>query len=233
MILAGGKGSRLAPFTFTIPKPLVPIGEYPIIEILIRQLAAQGFEKITISVGHLASLVQAYCEEGQRWGIPIDYVFEKEPLGTVGGLSLIEDLGEDRILVVNGDTLTDLDMAAALAAHASVDALTICVNRRSVDIDFGVIDTNGRGYLTSYREKPELSYKVSMGVNVVSCWAIEKYISFGQPLDFPELVEKVVADGQPIRVLEEKAFWLDLGRMADLEAGTKAFQANPRQFLPE
>ena len=234
LILAGGKGSRLRPFTFTIPKPLVPIGEMTVLEILIRQLKGQGFERITISVGHLAGLIRAFCGDGSQWGIPIDYVYEDRPLGTIGCLALLEDLrGADRMLVINGDTLTDMSLAEAYAAHDGADAITICANRRSVGIDFGVLETDGAGYLSTYTEKPTLHYRVSMGVNVVSAWAVGAYISRGEPLDLPGLVEKLLAAGQRVRVREVEAYWLDLGRMQDLEEGERVFRANPQRFLPE
>jgi NDP-mannose synthase len=233
VILAGGKGSRLLPFTITIPKPLVPIGDVPILEILIRQLKQQGFSRITISVGHLASLIRAFCGNGEPWQIPIDYVYEDQPLGTIGCLGLIEDLaGEDRVLVVNGDTLTDLNMSAVWQEHDAKDALTVCASRRSVEIDFGVLETDGRGYLSSYTEKPTLSYRVSMGINVISTWAVPKYMPKGQRLDTPDLVRLLLRDGQGVKVLDTRAYWLDLGRMKDLEIGMADFQANPQRFLP-
>jgi NDP-sugar pyrophosphorylase family protein len=233
MILAGGKGSRLKPFTFTIPKPLVPIGEMSILEILIRQLKGQGFARITVSVGHMAGLIRAFCGDGSQWGIPIDYVYEDEPLGTIGCLALLDDLGgADRLLVINGDTLTDMSLAAAYAAHDGADAITLCANRRSVAIDFGVLETGGGDYLASYTEKPTLHYRVSMGVNVVSTWAIGEYIDRGQRLDLPGLVEKLMAAGRKVRVREVDAYWLDLGRMQDLEEGERVFRANPQRFLP-
>lgn len=234
LILAGGKGSRLRPFTFVIPKPLVPIGETPVIEILIRQLKSQGFERITISVGHLAGLIRAFCGDGGQWGIPIDYVYEDQPLGTIGCLALLGDLdGADRVLVINGDTLTDMNMAEAYATHAVGDAMTVCANRRSVSIDFGVLETDAAGYLASYTEKPTLHYRVSMGVNVVSAWAVARYLPSRERLDTPDLVRRLQDAGEGVRVLDIDAYWLDLGRMNDLEAGYEAFQANPRRFLPE
>ena len=181
VILAGGKGSRLRPLTVTIPKPLVPIGDLPILEILIRQLKHQGFDRITISVGHLASLIRAFCGDGEPWGIPLDYVYEEQPLGTVGCLGLIRDLErDDRVLVVNGDTLTDLYMADVWA-RTTAGRLTICAYRRVVEVDFGVLDADASGRLSDYREKPVLHYQVCMGVNVVSSWVIERHIPRDQP----------------------------------------------------
>lgn len=234
VILAGGKGSRLRPFTVTIPKPLVPVGDLPILEILIRQLRRQGFSRITISVGHLASLIRAYCGDGARWGVPIDYIFEEQPLGTIGCLSLIDNWDEaDRLLVVNGDTLTDLDMAAVYREHRDEDAITLCSSRRTVRVDFGVLDVDDAGYLAAYTEKPVLAYRVSMGVNVLPRRVVAKYLVRDQRLDLPELVERLRGDGQRVRVLDTSAYWLDLGRMEDLEAGGAAFQADPGRFLPE
>lgn len=231
-VLAGGRGSRLAPFTMVIPKPLVPVGDMPIVEILIRQLAGQGFERITISVGHLAPLIEAFCGDGTRWGVPIDYVREVEPLGTAGALSLLGDLQEDRILVTNGDILTDLDLGAVTRDHHVADAATIAANERSVSIEFGVLSKDADGCLADYDEKPKLSYEVSMGVNVLSAWALEKYVAPGRPLDMPDLMRAMVADGHGVRIRSTDAYWLDMGRVADLETATQVFTADPGRFLP-
>ena len=185
LILAGGQGTRLKPFTVVIPKPLVPIGDMPILELLIRQLKAQGFERVTLSVGYLASLIEAYCGDGSRWQVPIDYLHETDPLGTAGFLGLLDDLDDDRVLVVNGDTLTDLDMGAVYREHDPSDAATICTNVRIVTVGFGVVHADGDGTLERYDEKPELRYEVSMGVNVVSAWAIERFVASPAHLDMP------------------------------------------------
>jgi NDP-mannose synthase len=232
LILAGGKGSRLRPLTFAIPKPLVPIDDTPILEVLIRQLRRQGFARVTISVGHMADLIRAFCGDGARWGIELDYLQEEEPLGTIGCLSLLSDLAEDRILVVNGDTFTDFDMAAAYREHDPACALTLCASRRAVEIDFGVLETNPQGRLVTYREKPSLSYRVAMGINVISAWAIPEFVPAGAHFDLPDLVRELLAAGREVMVRDGEAFWLDLGRLSDLEAGSEVFRANRERFLP-
>ena len=232
VILAGGRGSRLTPYTTVIPKPLVPIGEIPILELLIRQLKAQGFERITLSVGYLSSLIEAYCGDGSRWEIPLDYVREAEPLGTAGFLGLLDDLEGDRLLVVNGDTLTDLDMGRAYRDHDVSDGATICSSRRSMSIEFGVLQTDDSGRLVSYTEKPEVAYDVSMGVNILSTWAIEAYVTSGVHLDMPDLLRQIQNGGGVVRVNGTNAYWLDMGRVSDLEAALETFAADPARFLP-
>jgi NDP-sugar pyrophosphorylase family protein len=231
VILAGGEGSRLNPFTVVIPKPLVPIGEMPILELLIRQLKAQGFDWITLSVGYLSTLIEAYCGDGSRWDVRLDYVREVEPLGTAGFLGLLDDVTEDRLLVVNGDTLTDLDMGRMYREHDVGDGATICANRRSTTVEFGVLDVDASGRLRSYVEKPTVTYEVSMGVNVVSAWAIDAYVEPYVPLQMPELLRRIQAEGI-VRVRTTDAYWLDMGRMTDLETAIEAFAADPSRFLP-
>jgi NDP-sugar pyrophosphorylase family protein len=231
VILAGGEGSRLKPFTVVIPKPLVPIGEMPILELLIRQLKAQGFDWITLSVGYLSTLIEAYCGDGSRWDVRLDYVREVEPLGTAGFLGLLDDVTEDRLLVVNGDTLTDLDMGRMYREHDVGDGATICANRRSTTVEFGVLDVDASGRLRSYVEKPTVTYEVSMGVNVVSAWAIDAYVEPYVPLQMPELLRRIQAEGI-VRVRTTDAYWLDMGRMTDLETAIEAFAADPSRFLP-
>ena len=232
VILAGGRGSRLKPFTVVIPKPLVPIGEIPVLEILIRQLRAQGFDWITLSVGYLSTLIEAYCGDGSKWDVRLDYVREDEPLGTAGFLGLLDDLAEDRLLVVHGDTLTDLDMAQVYREHDPEDAATICANRRSATIEFGVLDVDDSGRLRTYTEKPTVSYEVSMGVNVLSAAAIDAFVEPRVPLEMPDLLRRIQAADGIVRVRHTEAYWLDLGRMSDLEIAVETFAADPSRFLP-
>jgi NDP-sugar pyrophosphorylase family protein len=225
-------GNRLRPLTVVIPKPLVPVGQYSIIEILARQLSAQGFDRITISVGHLAALVETFCGDGERWNIQIDYVREHEPLGTAGCLSLLDDLDEDRILVLNGDILTNADFGAAFKSHNPDDGATIFANQRTVPVEFGVLESDDNGYLSAYVEKPTLAYNVSMGIYVVSAAIISEFITPGVRLDMPDLMRSLMTSGRRVKVIPNDAYWLDLGRMDDLSAATERFNADPSVFLP-
>jgi NDP-sugar pyrophosphorylase family protein len=232
VILAGGRGSRLKPFTVVIPKPLVPIGEMPILELLIRQLKAQAFDWITLSVGYLSTLIEAYCGDGSKWDIRLDYIREEEPLGTAGFLGLLDDITEDRLLVVNGDTLTDLDMGRVYREHDPEDGATVCANRRSTVVEFGVLDVDSDGRLRSYAEKPTVTHEVSMGINVVSAWAVNAFVEPRVRLEMPDLLRRIQEGDGIVRVRPTNAFWLDMGRMSDLETAIETFAADPSRFLP-
>jgi NDP-sugar pyrophosphorylase family protein len=232
IILAGGEGSRLRPFTFVIPKPLIPIGEYPIIEILIRQLAHQGFSRVTIAVGHHAALIQSFCGDGARWHIAVDYLHEEEPLGTAGCLAMLGETDVDRFLVVNGDTLTDMDMAGVHDRHVPSDAMTVCSRRRDLAFPFGVIDRDSDGRLTGYAEKPVFSYDVSMGIYVVLTRALRAYLPEPEPIDMPDLVHRLLAHDEAVRVYPSDDCWLDVGHLDDLEAAVAAIQADRERFIP-
>src|SRR5512136_1705598 len=164
VILAGGKGTRLAPYTTIFPKPLVPIGERPILEIIIRQLVRHGIGDIVLSVGHLGELIEAYFQNGHRNipGLTLEYFREKQPLGTAGSLAMIPGLDET-FLAMNGDILTTLNYRALIKHHREQGAaLTIAMHQKDVKIDLGVLETNASGVLTSYVEKPLYSFAVSM-----------------------------------------------------------------------
>ena len=168
VLLAGGKGTRLRPYTTSLPKPLVPLGEQSIVEIVLRQLAARGFARATLAIGHLGHLIEAVVGDGSQWGISVDYVTEDEPLGTMGPVVANLDRFPDQFLVMNGDVLTDLDYAAVLEHHVrQAPALTIATYRRRVPIDFGVLETD-EDRVVAFREKPTLDYTVSMGVYGIS-----------------------------------------------------------------
>lgn len=222
VILAGGKGRRLLPYTAVFPKPLVPVGERPILAIVIEQLRRAGFTRVTLAVGHLAGLIQAYFGDGSRFGIPIDYSIESTPMGTAGPLGLLDDL-EDDFLVMNGDLLTDLDIGAFVAAHRNAGAIgTIAVYRKVVDLTLGVLSLDAESQVTDYVEKPSFDYLVSTGIYCFKP-AVLEYLVSGVPCDLPDLIRRLIARRQRIHGYLFEGNWLDIGRPEDYEAALNLF----------
>lgn len=217
VILAGGKGTRLKPYTTVIPKPLVPIGERAIIDILITQLAKCGVDDITICLNHFAEIIKAYLGDGSKFNLKIDYSLEKEPLGTVAPIKLISDLPED-FLVMNGDLLTDLDFKKLFDKHLYMNSLlTISSYQRSTQIDFGVLELDQvNNKLTSFREKPKYSFNVSMGVYAMNRKVLD-YIPVNTPFGFDNLLLALLQKKVPVNIYQYKGYWLDIGRPEDYE----------------
>ena len=235
MILAGGEGTRLRPYTTVLPKPLMPIGDRPVLDIVVRQLRAHGFGRITIATGYLAELIEAFFSAGEKYGIPIDYYREHEPLGTVGALALIEGLADDDILVMNGDVLTDIDYGALLERHRASDAAaTIATKVRNVQISLGVLrfgDEGDNTRLTGYDEKPTLDYIASMGVYCFAPRALS-LIKPGERLDFPDLILRLIAAGETVRSWPSDDYWLDIGRHDDYEQAQEEFESVRDRLIP-
>ncbi len=223
IILAGGKGTRLLPYTTTIPKPLVPVGDMAIMEIVIRQLATCGFDHMTLAVNHYAQLIMAYFEDGRRWGVTLDYSLEDEPLGTMGPLRLIDDLPE-HFLVMNGDVLTDIDYASFYQSHRDSGVIgTVATYQRDVKIDFGVLGFGGENNLISeFVEKPVEHFCVSMGVYAFSREIID-HIPRGKPFGFDDLMLKLIAEKQDVRANPFSGYWLDIGRPEDYDRANNEF----------
>lgn len=232
MILAGGLGTRLKPYTVVLPKPLMPIGEYPILEVIIRQLASQGFRRITMAVNHQASLIQAFFGDGCKWGLQIDYSLEQQPLGTVAPLSLIPDLPET-FLLMNGDVLTDLDYQKLAAVHVRSGKLfTISAALRRHVIDYGVLETDGGNKLTGFREKPSVEYLVSMGVYVVNRGVLAR-IPPGRKFSFDELMLDMLRHALEVHVEPYTGYWLDIGRPDDYMQAIEEFEKSRDSFLTQ
>jgi NDP-sugar pyrophosphorylase family protein len=232
VILAGGKGTRLAPYTTIFPKPLMPINDMPILEIVIRQLQRHGFDNLTLAVGYLAELLMAYCGDGGKFGVKLNYSREENPLGTAGPLALIPNLNET-FLVMNGDLLTTIDYNALFQYHRERGALaTIACYQRSVKIDFGVIEASPDNWITNYIEKPTQHYSVSMGVYIFEP-EIMNYIPNGEYLDLPDLVKKLLAAQKGVNVFKFDGYWLDIGRHDDYEKAIAEFAQYKDKFLPE
>lgn len=236
VILAGGKGTRLAPFTSVLPKPLMPLGDGPILDVLLRQLQAQGWNEITLAVGHMADLIRAYCGNGDRYGMDVSYIQETTPLGTVGPLAFLpQETKSRRLIVMNGDLLTTLRFNDLVAAHEESGAvLTIAVMRRPIKVEFGVLDLGAEigaaREITSYREKPEIESTVSMGVYVFEPEALN-YVTPGESLDIPALINRLLADGRPVAGYPFDGYWLDIGRHSDYQQAIDDFEKIREQLL--
>lgn len=232
VVLAGGKGTRLAPYTKILPKPLMPIGDMPILEVLLRQMKHAGIEEVIMTVGHLAELIHTFFRDGRQWGLNISYSLENAPLGTAGPISLINNLNET-FLVTNGDVLTTLNMAELIAFHRAQQATaTIAVHRRHVRIDLGVVLLDGGHRIHGYIEKPTYEYVVSMGIYVFEPRVLD-FIPYGQYLDFPDLVLKLIAAGENVVAFPFDGYWKDLGRPDDYEQAAEDFVRMQHLFLPE
>lgn len=232
VILAGGKGVRLRPYTTRLPKPLVPIGdEHSILEIVLSQLSAQGFQSITLAIGHLGPLIRAFVGDGSRWGMSISYIEELTPLGTIGPLlPYLDDLPET-FLVMNGDVLTDISYTDILCTHrASGAPLTVATYEREVKIDFGVLESLD-GNIVSFHEKPVHHYSVSMGVYGLSRKTLEAFEP-GRAFGFDELVLSLLERGLRPASYKFGGFWLDIGRPEDYDEANLRFGALKPLLLP-
>jgi NDP-mannose synthase len=231
VVLAGGTGTRLRPYTTVLPKPLMPVGEMPVLEILLRRLAAAGFVRVNLAVGYLAELIEAYFRDGERFGVELVYWRETQPLGTAGPIAEM-DLTEDRVLVMNGDLLTTLDFAPFVEGHvASGAAASLAVLSREVPIDFGVVHVDGVN-VASFEEKPVITYDVSMGVYAFEQRVVE-LIPHGVKYDFPDLLGEVLGRGWPVHAHRSTDFWLDIGRTDDYELAHERFNELRGELLPE
>lgn len=230
IILAGGKGTRLRPFTTFLPKPLVPIGNVPILEIVLRQLRHYGFTKAVLAVNHLAELIITFFGNGEKLGIEISYSREDQPLGTAGPLTLVENL-EENFLVMNGDILTTADYRKMFDMHVKNDHdVTICTTKREVKIDLGVLKIEN-GEFIDYDEKPTLSYWVSTGIYIFKRDVVTM-IPKGQPFDMPTLMMQLKKQGKKVACFNDDFYWLDIGRVDDYETAVNIFNDRKSEFLP-
>ena len=225
IILAGGKGTRLKPYTISLPKPLVPVGETPILEIIIRQLIRHGFDHITITLNHMAEIIKAFFNDGSKWNIRIDYTYESKPLSTMGPLTLIQDLPED-FMVLNGDVLTDLDFSAFYKHHIDNQCnFTVASFTRVDQIDYGVLHINERNKLTRFEEKPSYEFLVSMGVYMVNKKTVS-YIPKNTFFGFDHLMNLLLQKAEPPEIFQHKGYWLDIGRPDDYEKALNDINEN-------
>ena len=229
VILAGGRGTRLRPYTLTLPKPLVPLVDTPIVEIVIRKLANAGYDKVTLAINHMGDLIKAYFGNGEKWGLTTQYSLEDEPLGTIAPLRLIADLPEN-FLVVNADVLSDLDLSKFLDDHIGSGAIfTIAATNRDQVLDYGVLDVDSQR-LVGFREKPRISQLVSMGIYAVNRRVLD-YIPAKGPFGFDQLMLKLIETEESVNVVQHPGYWLDIGRPEDYETANIEFEKDRSRFL--
>jgi len=232
IVLAGGKGRRLEPYTRIIPKPLMPIGDMPILEVLLRQMKRADITDVVLTVGYLADYMKLFFQNGQKLGLNITYSHESKPLGTAGPLALVDGL-EDTFLVSNGDVLTTMDMRKLIEFHKAQNAAaTISTHTRKVSIDLGVVVPGNDHNITGYIEKPTYDYLVSMGIYVFEPRVLS-YIPKDEYLDFPDLVKHLLDAGEKVSSYQFNGYWQDLGRPDDYERASLDFEEMRSQFLPE
>jgi NDP-mannose synthase len=228
VILAGGKGTRLRPYTTVLPKPLIPVADRPILELVLRQLGHNGFNQIDLSVGHLGGLIKAYLDSIELpKGMELNYVWEDAPLGTAGALTMLEGLDEP-FLAMNGDVLTTLDYAQLMRFHRGHEGgITIATHKQNVDIDLGVIESDD-GFVKEYVEKPTMRFDVSMGVYVYDPDVVE--LIPPRHFDFPDVVNAMLQAGRKVAVYSGPGVWFDIGTVGEHERATAEIEAHPEIF---
>lgn len=231
IILSGGKGTRLAPYSKRLPKPLMPIGETPVLEILLRQMKSAGVDEVILAVGHMGEAIKAYFQDGSLFGIKINYSFEEQPLGTVGPLSLIKGL-KDTFLVTNGDVLTNINFQELICTHNDAKAaLTIAMRTRRVKMKSGILELkSGTNEIVGYIEKPTYDFPISMGIYVFEPCVLDQ-IPNNQYYDFPTLVRSLIDVKHKVIGYPFHGYWQDLGNPDDYEQAISDYASNQYLFL--
>ena len=230
IILAGGMGTRLKPYTIAFPKPLLPIGDTPILNIIIKQLVSQNFEHITIAVNHQADIIKAFFNNGEKWGVKIDYSLERKPLGTMGPLKILKNLPEN-FLVMNGDILTDLNFGNFYDKHIKMkNEFTISSFKRKQKVDFGVLDTDSNQNLLSFKEKPINTFEVSMGIYMINKKII-KFIDENLEFVFDKKINKLLIKNKNVNPNSFYGYLLDIGRPDDYKKEMKILKIKKEIFL--
>jgi NDP-sugar pyrophosphorylase family protein len=233
IIMAGGKGSRLHPYSALLPKPLMPLGDRPILEILLLQLRAANVTRIIVAVNHLRHLIEAFFGDGSRFGLSITYSIEDKPLGTAGPMSLVLDKLEDNFILTNGDLLTNMDIGRMIADHIeSGAAATIATYRRELRSEFGLLDVDENMRMVGYREKPIYHHLVSMGVYVLNRESVRRWLVPGEYLDMPSLMKAMSEADMLVRCHQQTCTWLDIGRPEDFTLAQGLVERDPDAFLP-
>jgi NDP-mannose synthase len=233
VIMTGGKGARLLPYTHSMPKALLPLGDRPIIEILLRHLHRHGVVRVTIALGHMAQNIRDVVRDGSRFDLSVHYVQEDEPLGTCGAIFQILDRLGDNFILANGDLLSDLNVAAMVAAHDRTGAdVTLGVFTLSERIPYGVLSVDADGSILQYQEKPHRSIDVAMGISVLRREAVRGLVPPGQSCDVPDLVAAMMAGGRRVKGFRGAGFWIDIGTPSDYVRAAELLDNEPTLIEP-
>lgn len=231
VIQAGGTGTRLRPYTRVLPKPLMPVGGVPVIEVLLKWLRRNGIQQTLITIGHLGHLIRALCGDGSQWDMEIGYSEEPEPLGTVGPLHLIRDRLEDTFLMLNGDLITNLELGAFIDFHKKHGGLvTVGATKKTIEIDLGVIEKNSASRIIGFHEKPTMKFDVSMGIYCMEPDILD-IIPKGMPFGFDDLMRQMLRQGLPVHLFEHEGIWMDIGRENDFEKAQEVVENHPTAIL--
>lgn len=223
VILAGGLGTRLRPFTQIIPKPLLPVGDRSVLEIQIDQLKKHGVKEIIFATNYRSNLLESYFGDGSRFGVEITYSLEEKKLGTCGPLSLLRDKLTSPFIVMNGDILTNLDFDRAIEFHLSKGGLLSIVSKDVVfPLSYGNLIGEGE-CVTGIQEKPDIHVEISTGIYVMS-HGIFDFIPYNEKFGMDELVKVLLARQMPIYKYKTEQYWLDIGRMEDYEKAQEDFE---------
>jgi mannose-1-phosphate guanylyltransferase len=230
VILAGGKGKRLRPYTLVLPKPLMPVGDQPVIEMLLKWLRRNGVREVIITIGYLGHLIRSLCKDGSQWGVDITYSEEKEPLGTVGPLFPLRDQLDETFLVLNGDLITDLNLRSLACCHRENNGiLTVAITEKKIKLELGVIE-NWNGCIKDFKEKPETVFQVSMGIYCMEPDVLD-LIPRGVPFGFDNLVYVMLEGSMPIYVYHHKGYWMDIGIEEDFLHAQEVVMNNRTRIL--
>jgi NDP-mannose synthase len=232
VIMAGGKGTRLHPYSAVFPKPLMPLGDMPILELLLRQMKAGGVQEVIIAVNHLRHLIEAYFGDGSALGLSLRYSNEDRPLGTAGALGNMLDLLDETFYLANGDLLTTMDLRRMAFSHISEQAdASVGIFERENKIDFGLIEFDAQNQLSVYREKPTSKYYVSMGVYILQREAVRPHVSSVDYMDMPNLLLRIKAGNGKVVCFRDQCIWLDIGRPDDFALAQQMFERERETFL--
>jgi dTDP-glucose pyrophosphorylase len=223
VLMAGGLGSRLKPLTDDLPKPLIRIGDKPILETVLGGFVKAGFAKFYISVNYKAEMIKEYFGDGSTWGVEISYLEESGRLGTAGALSLLPERPKQPFFVMNGDLLTTVNFEQMLKYHREHQAFsTVCVREHSITVPFGVVDFDDHRLL-GIREKPTQKFFVNAGVYLLDPGILD-HLSGNETVDMPSLIERTIAKGKPSVVFPLREYWIDVGHLDDLQRASDEFK---------